>query len=104
MGGKRKREYVVVICGSPSQVRTAFYHYFTLFKGKQGFICDFGCKLVRYGEDNITISYQICLPDMKVLMGKFFDEVILYGTVKEHPNYRDVLDYVRTHSRKVGEF
>ena len=90
---------IAVICGNPREVRRAWYRYFTKFQK--------GAMLYKFAEKYITVregEYRFYTPDQIEMEGQWFDEVIWYGTVSSHAKYRDVLDYVRLHTRKVGEF
>ena len=102
-----EKKVIAVICGNERELRRAWYEYLLKFRKsnarniQHGFIG----KWVEYSDGGDVVTHYFYLPTDKTAMwGQWFDEVIWYGTVKSHPKYRDVVDYVRLHSRKVGEF
>jgi len=101
-----EEKVIAVICGNAREVRRAWYKIFIeLRKKPMLWKHDFGLKWITGRKGDTTVTYKFYLPDLKTMMvAQWFDEVIWYGTVKSHPKYRDVVDYVRLHSRKVGEF
>ena len=101
-----EKKVIAVICGSSGEAKRAWYEYLQKYKNQPLlFRHDFGGKWIQLREDNTVVTYYFYLPSMELKMtGQVFDEVIWYGTARGHSKYKDILDYLRLHARKIGEF
>ena len=94
---------VAILCMNSSEARKAWAkcyqehrHLAMTFNMSQRWLT---CRV-----DGVTTTYQCYSCDLTALRGVQLDEVRLYGSVRQHSKFPAVIDYLRLHTTKIGEF